>query len=127
MATKVNLKRRYKMKTKEEINDIMVSPEDIVDFELTSELERKAEDYLSEVTERLFDVLEAFDALYYTVLLEKRNLIQTGQVFTYQQGVLDVVEDLSKYARGERSLQNEKKEVREEVEIEFTDVREGYL
>ena len=71
----------------------------------------KEEEYLAEVTERLFSVTESFDALLYTVTREKRDLIMRGQSFAYQQGILDVVTELKEYAEGTRNLKKEEEEL----------------
>lgn len=73
--------------------------------------DKKIEDYLSEVVERLFSVTESFDALLYVVNVEKRKLFSQGQSFAYQQGILDVVTELKEYAAGTRSLREEKEEL----------------
>lgn len=67
----------------------------------------KIEEQLVDVTERLYDVERSFEGLSMIVTGEKRVLIQHGQDFRYQQGILDVVEDVGHYAKGEASLQED--------------------
>lgn len=73
-----------------------------------NELERDIiEDQFANVSERLYDVLRGFEGLEAMVTAEKRVLIEHGQDFRYQQGILDVIDDVGHYAKGEASLQED--------------------
>ena len=65
----------------------------------------KVEAYLAEVVGCLMDVRMALEGASMGAGMEKANLIRVGRSFGYQQGILDVCEELSKYASGERNLQ----------------------
>ena len=84
--------------------------------------DKKIEEYLAEVVERLFSVTESFDALLYVVNVEKRKLFSQGQSFAYQQGILDVVTELRDYAAGTRNLREEKEELAKAI---IEEAREG--
>lgn len=65
----------------------------------------KIEQYLVEVVGCLMDVRMALDGARAGAGMEKGNLIRVGRDFGYQQGILDVCDELSKYASGEQNLQ----------------------
>lgn len=81
-----------------------------------NELERDIiEDQLADVSERLYDVLRSFEVLGGVVVQEKRALIEHGEDFRYQQGILDVVDDVGHYAKGEASLQKDTEALKEVI------------
>ena len=75
----------------------------------------RVENYLADVVKRLMDVTGSLEALYVVVTHEKRALIQNGQAFAYQQGILDVVTELRDYATGKRDLQGEKEKLKKDI------------
>lgn len=87
----------------------------------------KIEEYLAEVTERLFSVTESFDVLLHAVNHEKRDLIMHGQSFAYQQGILDVVTELNDYAEGKRNLKKDKEEITRTILEEAEEGREEMM
>jgi hypothetical protein len=98
---------------------------------LSDKNQKKVEDYLVDVTKRLFDVTESLDAIFAVIGMEKRALITKGLPFAYQQGLIDVVTELRDYASGERDLDEEKENVRKDrmgkTEVEVFDSQpEGY-
>ena len=121
------------MKTREEIKQIRIRAEkrEAEALEITRgiRLTDNVYDYLTPAVNRLFDVMDALYSLKVVVNIEKRGLIQQGQSFAYQQGILDIVDELYDYASGERSLKEEVKDIRDnrinEAEENKGDV-EGY-
>ena len=77
-----------------------------LESEESSNLREKAERYLVEVVGCLMDVRLALEGARLGAGVEKGNLIRVGRNFSYQQGILDVCEELSKYASGEVKLQD---------------------
>ena len=78
-------------------------------------LQTTTEGYLAEVVNRLFDVTRSLEALKGTCNMEKIDLIRHGQVFAYQQGILDAVTELLVYAKGERSLDSDVKDMQDAI------------
>ena len=60
--------------------------------------------YLSEVVERLVDVMTALEGGKFAASVEKGNLTHVGRSFEYQQGMIDICDEIAKYATGEVSL-----------------------
>lgn len=71
----------------------------------------KIEEYLVEVTNRLLDTQTFMEALKHTVTSDKTVLIRNGQSFAYQQGILDILDELKVYASGDRNFQEDAKKV----------------
>ena len=68
--------------------------------------EEKIEQYLVDVVDCLVDVRMVLNGAKMSASIEKGDLIRVGRDFSYQQGIIDVCEELSKYASGEVSLQD---------------------
>lgn len=84
------------------------------------------EQYLADVVNRLIDVITSLEALKETCNMEKMDLIRHGQIFAYQQGILDVVTELLVYAKGERSLNADIKDMRDAIIEQATRGQRGH-
>ena len=73
----------------------------------------RIEQYLVDVVGCLMDVRMALDGAKMGASIEKGDLIRVGRDFSYQQGIIDVCSEISKYASGEIDLQEAVKELLE--------------
>ena len=62
------------------------------------------QNYLTEVVERLMDVEAALNGAKTGASIEKGSLIRVGRDSRYQQGIIDVCDEIMRYATGEESL-----------------------
>ena len=66
----------------------------------------RIESYLVEVDSCLLDVRKALNGAKMGASVEKGSLIRVGRDFKYQQGIIDVCDELISYASGEVKLQD---------------------
>ena len=64
------------------------------------------ESYLVEVVGCLMDVRMALGGAQLGASVEKGDLVRVGRDFGYQQGIIDVCDEIAKYASGEVNLQD---------------------
>ena len=77
----------------------------------------KVEEYLAEVVDRLFDAQLALEANSIYCKTRKEVLLSGGNHFDYDQGRIDAVEEVLKFARGEIRMKEVASLVTEEKEV----------
>ena len=75
------------------------------------------EKYLVEVVDRLYDVMMGLDGLIYGAQMEKGTLVQKGGDFRYQQAVIDIANELRRYATGEESIREVMKVIEKQRKV----------